>query len=165
MNTESTTRSMTSLRPVANRLALAAVVPLALAALCMLSPGELAAQAGQPPRRQEPIEIRGQVPTPQVVTVRPREAPAFSRKVLVPAFYDRDFWPSILPPLQIVSSGGVPRADSVARPPADSVTRPATPPAPATPPSSRPAADSASRATPVAPRPPSGTPPAHSLRR
>ena len=31
-------------------------------------------QAQQPTRRrQAPIEIRGQVPTPQVVTVRPRE--------------------------------------------------------------------------------------------
>src|SRR5690242_6796505 len=53
------------------------------------------------PRRQETIEIRGQVPTPQVVTVRPREMPAYSRRVLVPAFFDHDFWPSILPPLEI----------------------------------------------------------------
>src|ERR687892_1861090 len=37
------------------------------------------------------IEIRGQVPTPQVVTVRPREAPQFDRNVLVPDFYNRDF--------------------------------------------------------------------------
>jgi hypothetical protein len=95
------------------------------------------APRAQTPRRQETIEIRGQVPTPQVVTVRPREAPAYSRKVLVPAFFDRDFWPSILPPLQIVSAPGGPRADSVAR---------VTP-------------DSASRAQPGA-RPPLGTPPA-----
>ena len=61
------------------------------------------APRAQTPRRQETIEIRGQVPTPQVVTVRPREAPAYSRSVLVPAFFDHDFWPSILPPLQIVS--------------------------------------------------------------
>ena len=56
----------------------------------------------QTPRRQAPIEIRGQVPTPQVVTVRPREVPAYSRQVLVPNFYDHDFWPSILPAYQIV---------------------------------------------------------------
>jgi hypothetical protein len=92
----------------------------------------------QPPRRQETIEIRGQVPTPQVVTVRPREAPAYSRRVLVPAFLDRDFWPSILPPLQIVPLAGRLRADSTVR---------STP-------------DSASRAQPGATRPPSGTPPA-----
>ena len=56
-----------------------------------------AADAQQPTRtrRQAPIEIRGQVPTPQVVTVRPREVPAFSRQVLVPRFYDHDFWPDI----------------------------------------------------------------------
>ena len=46
-------------------------------------------------RRQAPIEIRGQVPTPQVVTVRPREVPSYSRQVLVPRFYDQDFWPDI----------------------------------------------------------------------
>jgi hypothetical protein len=67
----------------------------------------VAAQAQQPTqapvrRRQAPIEIRGQVPTPQVVTVRPREVPAYSRQVLVPNFYDHDFWPSILPGYQLV---------------------------------------------------------------
>lgn len=95
------------------------------------------APRAQTPRRQETIEIRGQVPTPQVVTVRPREAPAYSRRVLVPAFFDRDFWPSILPPLQILSAPATARTDSTAR---------VTP-------------DSASRAQPGA-RPPSGTPPA-----
>lgn len=88
------------------------------------------------PRRQETIEIRGQVPTPQVVTVRPREAPAYSRRVLVPTFLDHDFWPSILPPLEIVSNPR-PRADSTARSAADSASRGRSPQ-----------------------RPPSGTPPA-----
>ena len=91
----------------------------------------------QPPRRQETIEIRGQVPTPQVVTVRPRETPAYSRRVLVPAFFDHDFWPSILPPLEIVSPPGATPVDSA----------------------SRAMADSASRARSTI-RPPSGTPPA-----
>jgi hypothetical protein len=67
----------------------------------------VSAQAQQPTqapvrRRQAPIEIRGQVPTPQVVTVRPREVPAYSRQVLVPNFYDHDFWPSILPGYRLV---------------------------------------------------------------
>jgi hypothetical protein len=48
------------------------------------------------------IEIRGQVPTPQVVTVRPREVPNYSRQVLVPNFYNHDFWQSILPGYQVV---------------------------------------------------------------
>jgi hypothetical protein len=90
------------------------------------------------PRRQQPIEIRGQVPTPQVVTVRPREAPAYSRRVLVPAYFDHDFWPSILPPIEIVPPVGSPRADSL---------RPAS-------------ADSARRTQPMPTRPPSGTSPA-----
>lgn len=67
-----------------------------------LSAPTLGAQEPQP-RRQEPIEIRGTVPTPQVVTVRPRETPAYSRKVLVPNFYDHDFWPSILPAYRLVA--------------------------------------------------------------
>lgn len=46
-------------------------------------------------RRQSTIEIRGTVPTPQVVTVRPRSAPEYNRQVLVPRFYDHDFWPDI----------------------------------------------------------------------
>ena len=59
--------------------------------------------AQQPTRRRVgSIEIRGQVPTPQVVTVRPREVPAYSRQVISPNFYDRNFWPSILPGYQLV---------------------------------------------------------------
>ena len=65
-----------------------------LAAALTLAPTLASAQ--QPTRRrQAPIEIRGQVPTPQVVTVRPRAVPAYSRQVLVPRFFDRDFWPEI----------------------------------------------------------------------
>lgn len=56
----------------------------------------------QQPRRQQPIEIRGTVPTPQVVTVRPREVPTYDRRVLVPSFYDHDFWQSILPGYLVV---------------------------------------------------------------
>jgi hypothetical protein len=121
-----------------------AVATLALASLVAVNSAEAQrptpprpAPRTQTPRRQETIEIRGQVPTPQVVTVRPRETPVYSRRVLVPAFFDRDFWPSILPALQIVL---VPATLS-----ADTTTR-ATP-------------DSASRAQPAT-RPPSGTPPA-----
>lgn len=82
------------------------------------------------PRRGAAIEIRGQVPTPQVVTVRPREVPAFSRQVLVPSFYDRHFWPAILPGYQFVArrslSGGV-RADSTYGAPGASPTTPSAP--------------------------------------
>ena len=75
------------------------VVALAVAAALVPS---LAEAQRTTRRRTQPIEIRGQVPTPQVVTVRPREVPAYSRQVLVPNFYDHDFWPSILPAYQLV---------------------------------------------------------------
>lgn len=63
---------------------------VAVAALALMT---ASAEAQDPPRRtgNRTIEIRGQVPTPQVVTVRPREAPQFDRNVLVPDFYNRDF--------------------------------------------------------------------------
>jgi hypothetical protein len=93
------------------------LVTLALAMGIAIPAIAHAQQPTQPvKRRQAPIEIRGQVPTPQVVTVRPREVPAYSRQVLVPNFYDHDFWPSILPGYRVVSkrqiTGAVP-IDSV----------------------------------------------------
>jgi hypothetical protein len=121
-------------------------------------------------RRQQPIEIRGQVPTPQVVTVRPREVPTYSRQVLYPRFYDHDFWPSILPAYQLVTkrqvTGMVPvdsatiRADSAAangaRGMAPASTTPAMP------------ADSVRQQAPAtrpdSATPPTGTPPARTSR-
>jgi hypothetical protein len=64
-----------------------------LAALTLDAPAANAQR--RPTRRQPTIEIHGTVPTPQVVTVRPREVPSYSRQVLVPRFYDHDFWPEI----------------------------------------------------------------------
>lgn len=72
-----------------------------------------------------PIEIRGQVPTPQVVTVRPREVPAYSRQVLVPAFYNHTFWPALLPGYDLV-----PRRTVIGGPPVDSVATPTLPSTP-----------------------------------
>jgi hypothetical protein len=79
--------------------------------MCVLAGGAAAQQPATPPanappagppapKRAQPIEIRGQVPTPQVVTVRPRQVPEFNRQVLVPAFYDRQFWESLLAPYE-----------------------------------------------------------------
>ncbi|HET9004087.1 MAG TPA: hypothetical protein VFN39_08845 [Gemmatimonadaceae bacterium] len=137
-------------------------------AVALALPAAIQAQNTKQPvkRRQQPIEIRGQVPTPQVVTVRPREVPTYSRQVLYPRFYDHDFWPSILPAYQLVTkrqmTGVVPvdsvtaRADSAAANPsrvaAPAGTVPATP------------ADSVRQQAPVARpdsvTPPPGTPPA-----
>jgi len=58
-----------------------------------------AQQKGPPPKKGQAIEIRGQVPTPQVVTVRPREVPTYDRRLLSPAFYSGTGSPA--------SSGGV----------------------------------------------------------
>ena len=121
-----------------------------------------------PPRRQQAIQIIGQVPTPQVVTVRPREVPAYDRRVLVPTFYDHDFWQSILPGYLLVRertiTGAVTgdsatvRRDStppaITNPPAGSVTPPpaGSPPPPAVSQPSAPGAaqDAARRSPPAA---------------
>jgi hypothetical protein len=88
-----------------------------VAAIVMVVPVALEAQ--RTPRRQQSIEIVGQVPTPQVVTVRPREMPQYDRRVLVPTFYDHDFWQSILPGYLLVRqrtiSGAVPGDSTTAR--------------------------------------------------
>jgi hypothetical protein len=119
---------------------------IAIGAGVALAPVTL--QAQRTPRRQQAIEIVGQVPTPQVVTVRPREMPQYDRRVLVPTFYDHDFWQSILPGYLVVRqrtiTGAVPGDSTAARrdstgavPPTGA--QPATtspPPAPVTPPPS-----------------------------
>lgn len=131
---------------------------IAAAALAAIIPSVAEAQR-RPARRQQAIEIRGQVPTPQVVTVRPREVPAYSRQVLVPNFYDHDFWPAILQPYQMVPQRmitGVSVVDSAMR--ADSAS--AAPPMPgdttrARPAGTTPPADTIGRASGTAPaRPP-----------
>lgn len=131
-----------------SRESLACVIPtcrsIGMTLAAVLAAALLASAAGaqeRPPRRQETIEIRGQVPTPQVVTVRPRELPGFDRRVLVPAFYDRDFWPSILPAIQILPARPVA--------PRDTTTGTRLPAAPAAP------GDTARPPAAAPPRPPS----------
>src|SRR3954468_705567 len=85
------TSSMRGIR--SGRAAACSAFAVLLAAALAVDSSVAAAQ--RTPRRQAPIEIRGTVPTPQVVTVRPREMPAYSRQVLVPRFFDHDFWPEI----------------------------------------------------------------------
>ena len=84
-----------------------------LLATAALAVGSSKASAQRTPRRQTPIEIRGTVPTPQVVTVRPREVPAYSRQVLVPRFYDHDFWPEIQEGYAIMSGRLMTPAESL----------------------------------------------------
>jgi hypothetical protein len=49
------------------------------------------------------IVIRAQVPTPQVITVRPRKVPEYSREVLGADQRERSFWGSLLPAYQLVT--------------------------------------------------------------
>ncbi len=140
---------------------------MALIGGALLPPAVAAAQETTPPvrRRQAPIEIRGQVPTPQVVTVRPREVPAYSRQVLVPNFYDHDFWPSILPAYRLVPmrqvTGAVP-LDTATRRTTGAVADSVRLSTPAATDSVRPAAPPSSQGGTTSP--PSGTPPARSPR-
>jgi hypothetical protein len=131
-------------------------ISLVVAAAVAVSLTPMLAEAQRrPARRQAAIEIRGVVPTPQVVTVRPREVPAYSRQVLVPNFYDHDFWQSLLPayqlvPQRMITGSGLPR-DTV-RTAADSAMRPgATTPATTTPAAARDTTRRAPGTTPARP--------------
>lgn len=141
------------------------VVLAAAVASVALFPGVTEAQRA--PRRQQSIEIIGQVPTPQVVTVRPREVPAYDRRVLVPTFYDHDFWQSILPGYLVVrermitgtvGDSATARRDSMTpapmTPPSGTVTPPpagSPPPAPPPPPSATTSGQSVARPAPPLP--------------
>ncbi|MDQ6635201.1 MAG: hypothetical protein M3068_14375 [Gemmatimonadota bacterium] len=113
--------------------------------LGVLAPSRAEGQRPQKPRGGTSITITGQVPTPQVVTVRPREAPAFTKLVLVPRFYNRSFWPAVLPGYAVVpqrqitggaalDSAGTPMTagvpSGIARPGASGIAREAPPGAP-----------------------------------
>ena len=147
------------------RAALPALAALALVTLA-LAPSDASAQrtTRRPARRAQTIEIRGQVPTPQVVTVRPRETPSFSRQVLVPQFYDHDFWPAIVPGYQIVSRNiltGAPPGDSTAAlAPRPGATPGGTPAPTGAPPAGQSSPADTTRRPPAPPGAGAGTPPA-----
>ncbi len=69
--------------------------------LALLAAGALTARAQgqQPPAKKtttgQTIEIRGQAPTPQVVTVRPREVPVYKPAALPGAVMTSGAWPSV----------------------------------------------------------------------
>jgi hypothetical protein len=114
-----------------NELFIRSIVTVVLLTFVMVT----SASAQVTPKKRKPtaegaaqtVEIRGQVPTPQVVTVRPRAAPDYSRGVLVPAFYDQHFWPSILAPYRVVPT--LP-SESAHRPPEAAPDTAATSPPP-----------------------------------
>lgn len=67
----------------------------------MLQPSLARAQRGTEKAGQT-IVIRAQVPTPQVITVRPRKVPEYAREVLGSEQRERSFWGSLLPAYQLV---------------------------------------------------------------
>lgn len=89
------------------------VIRLAVSAAAMLagvSPLAAQQQAAPPkkaPKAGQTIVIRGQVPTPQVVTVRPREVPVYDRQVLGAANGIGSFWSSAMPGYRILSRSQV----------------------------------------------------------
>lgn len=83
----------------------AVVTVAAFGVVCALGLApNLAVAQRRPGARTTTIEVRGTAPTPQVVTVRPRETPQYSRQVLAPQYYDRTFWASVFPAYQVVSA-------------------------------------------------------------
>lgn len=79
------------------------LAPAAMAvAWMMLQPAAARAQRGTEKAGQT-IVIRAQVPTPQVITVRPRQVPEYSREVLGSEQRQQSFWGSLLPAYQLVT--------------------------------------------------------------
>ena len=82
------------------------------------------ARPGQPPSVQQPqppkrkaLEIRGQAPAPEIVTVRPREVPGYTRRIIVPTLFDA-------PPALVPVSGGPAAAGTPALTPASATSLP-----------------------------------------
>jgi hypothetical protein len=115
-----------------------------LGAAFVATPRSAAAQQrGNPPRGQT-IVIHGQVPTPQVVTVRPRQVPDYGRQPLGTGTPAHSFWSTMLPAYRLVPerqiTGHAPRDAVLA---AGAVPAPASAPASAVPAPAAPEAMSA----------------------
>jgi hypothetical protein len=50
-------------------------------------PAQAKSDSAQPPKRRS-LEIHGQAPAPEVVTVRPREAPRYTHRIITPLLAD-----------------------------------------------------------------------------
>jgi hypothetical protein len=157
-------------RRIRHRAPAVAVAAAACLAFVALANSAAAQQPTAPPpaarpARAQAIEIRGQVPTPQVVTVRPRQIPTFSHEVLTPAYFDQHFREWLLAPYELAPNRSAEIRSAPITPgsptlPTDSTYRP-SPAADSTrtsaPPRSAPSADSSASASsqptsPTAPR-------------
>lgn len=93
------------LRPSA--LAVSCGLAAAIAAGATTAAAQQQAAPAKPPRAGQTIVIHGQVPTPQVVTVRPREVPAYDRQALGAAAERGSFWSSAMPGYELLSRSQV----------------------------------------------------------
>ena len=94
-----------------------------VAALMLLGAAGVQGQQPSPapvPRKRA-LEIRGQAPAPEVVTVRPRTTPAYTRKLIAPALYDPPAGASARAAATVVL---LPGTLSAVRPPATTPSRP-----------------------------------------
>jgi len=73
-------------------------------------------------QRPDAAPPRPEAAVPQIVTVRPREPLRFDASVLVPAYYERNFWHAIRAGVELV--GPAAAAPPAAAPPAAAATRP-----------------------------------------
>ena len=93
------------------------VIVAAIAPVAARGQGRPAQPQPQPqlPAKRRTLEIRGQAPTPEVVTVRPREIPQFPRGIITPILYDAP--PAApKPAYYIVLPGPLPEPHSAAPP-------------------------------------------------
>ena len=82
----------------ARRSARAVVVAAALVAFGAAGRAQAQQPTKPPPKKAatgQTVEIRGQAPTPQVVTVRPREVPEYAPASLPVAVIASGAWPSV----------------------------------------------------------------------
>ena len=88
------------------RVLVAGVAVLVVGA-AQASAQQQAAPPRKPPKAGQTIVIRGQVPTPQVVTVRPREVPVYDRQVLGAENGAASFWSAAMPGYRLLSRSQV----------------------------------------------------------
>jgi hypothetical protein len=102
-----TTRNRTS------RLLLALALTAAVPAVARAQQPPPAAAPGAPisPKARHTVEIRSQAPAPEVITVRPREVPQYTKRLLAPTL------------LTLPDSTGAPRTSVVVPAPASAEAR------------------------------------------
>lgn len=77
--------------------------PVVVGALLLLLAAAAAPARAQDTSAAPRPPARGETATPQLLTVRPREPLRFDAQLVVPAYYDRNFWPAIRAGVDVVA--------------------------------------------------------------